>query len=213
MLIKWFGECSFLLQDSLGRRILTDPPSTISIDTLLDLNPNIITLSHYYSDTTNAKINAKKVMLADKASSYKLNFVNISGFPSFQDNSQGRKRGPNIIYNYVFDNLKICNLGYLGHDLPDDILRSIESIDILFIPVGGHFTLNSTEAIKLVHKIKPKVIIPMNYKTTNSLIYLDSCKNFITSIKSVIKTTKNSLDTKTLNSYPVTILLKETKMN
>jgi L-ascorbate metabolism protein UlaG (beta-lactamase superfamily) len=215
MLIKWFGECSLLLQDSFGRRILTDPPSTGSINTLLNLHPNIITLSHYYPDAINTIIIDKKILLANKATSYKLNSCNIIGISSFQDNIEGKKRGPNIIYKYLFDNLKICNLGYLGHTLSDDILLSLGKIDILFLPIGGHFTINSIEATKLVNRINPKIIVPTYYKTSNSPIYLDNCKDFIISMKSIIKATENSFDTNILNTHslPVTILLKENKIN
>ncbi len=92
MLIKWFGECSFLLQDSLGRRILTDPPNTASLESLLSLHPNIITMSHLYPDTATTILNERKIELVDSATSYNFNFSNIIGIPSFQDNVEGKKR-------------------------------------------------------------------------------------------------------------------------
>ncbi|MDS0526835.1 MBL fold metallo-hydrolase [Clostridium sp. SHJSY1] len=215
MLIKWFGECSFLLQDSLGRRIITDPPTTIPIENLLDLHPNVITLSHFCSDSLNDIINEKKIQLVNRATSYTFNFSNILGIPSFQDDIKGQKRGPNIIYKYMFDDLKICNLGYLGHELSDNTLHSLGQIDILFIPIGGNFTLNFVKATKLINKLNPKIIIPMYYRTPNSLIYIDSCKNFIISMKSILKIDEYSFDTSSLdsNSFPITIILKESKLN
>lgn len=215
MLIKWFGECSFLLQDSIGRRVITDPPSTVPIGNLLDLHPNIITLSHFYPESITHIIYEKKIQIINKATSYNVNFSNICGIDSFQDDIEGKKRGPNIIYKYNFDNLDVCNLGYLGHSLSDETLLSLGKIDLLFIPIGGHFTINFIEATKLINRLNPKIIIPMYYRTPNSLIYIDSCKNFIVSMKSVKKIEEDSFDTSSLDSksLPMTIILKESKIN
>ena len=38
-------------------------------------------------------------------------------------------------------------------------------MDILLIPVGGHFTIDAGKATEIVNRIKPKVVIPMHYKT------------------------------------------------
>ncbi len=37
--------------------------------------------------------------------------------------------------------------------------------DIALLPIGGHFTMGPYEAAKAVELIKPKVVIPMHYKT------------------------------------------------
>jgi L-ascorbate metabolism protein UlaG (beta-lactamase superfamily) len=38
-------------------------------------------------------------------------------------------------------------------------------VDILFIPVGGVFTINAAEASQVCTQLRPKVIIPMHFKT------------------------------------------------
>jgi L-ascorbate metabolism protein UlaG (beta-lactamase superfamily) len=37
--------------------------------------------------------------------------------------------------------------------------------DVLFVPIGGHYTLNKEEIVLLIKKIFPKVIIPMHYRS------------------------------------------------
>jgi L-ascorbate metabolism protein UlaG (beta-lactamase superfamily) len=38
-------------------------------------------------------------------------------------------------------------------------------VDILLIPVGGLFTIDPKEATQVAEQIKPKVLIPMHFKT------------------------------------------------
>ena len=33
------------------------------------------------------------------------------------------------------------------------------------IPVGGTYTIDANEAVQLIEQLKPKVVIPMHYKT------------------------------------------------
>ena len=37
-------------------------------------------------------------------------------------------------------------------------------IDILFIPIGGTYTLDSKQSWDIINTIKPKITVPMHYK-------------------------------------------------
>ena len=88
----------------------------------------------------------------------------IKGFPSYHDESMGERRGENIIYKAIIDDISFVHLGDLGHDLDDKTIESLEDIDILFIPVGGTYTIDAKKAWEIINKIKPRVTIPMHYK-------------------------------------------------
>lgn len=212
MLISWLGQCCFLLQDSLGRRILTDPLDLYDIDNILSLNPKLITLSHCHLDTPIRNYKNSKLAIINKDTINHLDFCDISGYLTYHDKNLGIKRGVNYIYKFKFDNLTLCHLGHIGHIPSEEIMSSLRDIDILFIPVGGHFTINGLEASMLVNIIKPKIVIPMYYKNnSNSLEYLDSPQSFITSMKYVIKLNKLTLDTNELefDQSSQTILMRE----
>jgi len=49
-------------------------------------------------------------------------------------------------------------------------LDEIGEIDILFVPVGGRYTLDSTEAAELIKKVEPSIVIPMHYGIPEGLI-------------------------------------------
>ena len=58
--------------------------------------------------------------------------------------------------------MNLCFLGALStKDLPTEADESIESIDILFVPVSSD-TLSPADAYKLAVKLEPKLIIPVS---------------------------------------------------
>ena len=55
----------------------------------------------------------------------------------------------------------MCDIGcYPG----DEAVEKISNCDVLFIPVGGFFTIDHKEAIDLVKKINPKITVPMHFR-------------------------------------------------
>lgn len=46
-----------------------------------------------------------------------------------------------------------------------DGVRNYGTIDILFIPIGGYYTMDSEEALEALRIINPRLTIPMHYNT------------------------------------------------
>ncbi len=66
------------------------------------------------------------------------------------------------------DGWRICHLGDVGHLLTPKQVKQIGEVDVLMIPVGGVYTINGSEAKKVVAQIKPReYIFPMHYGTRN----------------------------------------------
>lgn len=42
-------------------------------------------------------------------------------------------------------------------------LENLKNIDVLFLPIGGTYTMNAKEAASLANHIQPKLVIPMHY--------------------------------------------------
>ncbi len=57
------------------------------------------------------------------------------------------------------------SLGDLGHLLDDKTVGEIGPVDILLIPVGGTYTIDAEEAVKVTAQLNPRLIIPMHFKT------------------------------------------------
>ena len=198
MQITWYGHSCFLIKTSLGKRILIDP-----FDNNLGYDNNfpkcdLVTISHNHFDNSYLNNSNNTTKVINEIGTFDMDFFKIEGLNSFHDKCNGLKRGPNIIYIFKDGTYSLCHLGDLGHIPCSLILEKLKNIDILLIPIGGHFTLNGFEAAKLCTLISPKYIIPMQYKTNKSSLYLDDAKNFILSMKHLKKINSNILDTSDL---------------
>ena len=200
MIIRWLGESCFLIQVSNGRRVLLDPLN-LTINKISSLNPSIITLSHDYLNIDKSSMPIlKNCNTVNTLGVYKFYDILVTGYQGYHDNLYGVKRGENIIYSTAVEGIKLCHLGHIGHTLSIDLISTLSDIDILFIPIGGHFTINSSQALDLIDIIKPKYIIPMYYRNSNCTKFLDSPKDFFINSKKITIIDKDCIDTNTLDS-------------
>lgn len=200
MQIIWYGHSCFLIKASSGKRILLDPFK-------IDINSNasfpkcdLITLSHTHFNHSYINKNNTDTKIINTEGYFDMNFAKTYGINAYHDKLLGLKRGKNIIFILKIDNYTFCHLGDLGHIPDNTILDKLQGIDILFIPIGGKFTLDGYEASKLCELILPKYIIPMQYRTLDSSIPLDDLEKFIFSNKYINKINSSSLDTNILTS-------------
>ena len=123
---------------------------------------------------------------------------------------QGLQRGKNTVFVLEADGLKIVFLGDLGHLLSDDQVKQIGPVDVLFIPIGGVYTLNGSQAKEVVAQLHPKrYVIPMHYGTRvfEDLLppdeFLDGQKN----VQRMLTTNELKISTDVVPPAPVTVLL------
>jgi L-ascorbate metabolism protein UlaG (beta-lactamase superfamily) len=146
--IKWLGHACFLIETADGTRIVTDPFNEEVGYPLPAVEAEIVTVSHQHFDH-----NAVAV---------------VRGRPhvsTFHDAEQGAKRGANVVFVIEADGLRICHLGDLGHLLNEEQLRRIGRVDVLLVPVGGTFTIDAGQAAETVAALRPRIAVPMHYKT------------------------------------------------
>jgi len=179
MKIKWLGHASFLITSDSGVRIITDPytpDESLRYDNINE-TVDIVTVSHEHFDHNNVKaIKGNPVILKKSAEVSGITFKAVS---AFHDNDGGKKRGPDLIFCFAVDGVKVCHLGDLGQIPDDKQVSEIGSVDILFIPAGGYFTIEPDVAGQVVTKIKPKVIIPMHFQTEKTSLPLADVNKFL----------------------------------
>ena len=165
MRIKWLGQSCFLITNKRCINILTDPFDDTLGYKMTKEKINIITISHEHYDHNNTMgIKGKPVVLKGSVNrdTHKMIFKGIS---SYHDSVYGKHRGKNTIFVIKTDEMVLCHLGDLGHLLENVQLEEINQVDILFIPVGGYYTLNHIQADQVIEQLKPKIVLPMHYKT------------------------------------------------
>lgn len=68
------------------------------------------------------------------------------------------------IYRVEVGGVRIAVLGNVVKDLSEEQYEEIGMVDVVVVPVGGNgYTLDATDASKIVRQIDPKVVIPVHY--------------------------------------------------
>jgi L-ascorbate metabolism protein UlaG (beta-lactamase superfamily) len=85
---------------------------------------------------------------------------------SEHDGAAGTERGPNTIFAFELDGVRVCHFGDFGQRaLREEQAEAIGRVDLLFVPVGGGPTIGAREAIAIVHRLSPRWVVPMHYRT------------------------------------------------
>lgn len=91
--------------------------------------------------------------------------MTLSGLATYHDQALGSQRGKNMAFCLDFGGFRVAHLGDLGHPLGKRQIAELAGTDVLFVPTGGHFTIDAAQARDLVAAVKPRVAIPMHYRT------------------------------------------------
>lgn len=187
MRIKWLGHSAFLITSEDGTRIITDPYETGHGLTYGSINEtaDIVTVSHDHGDHNNiAAVQGSPRVVRGTAEAGGIKF---KGIPTAHDDKGGSERGGNTILCFEVDGVSVGHMGDLGHRLSDAQLAEMGGIDVLLIPVGGHFTIDAGAASQVCDRLKPPVIIPMHYKNDGCHFPIAGVDEFIKGKGNVIR--------------------------
>ena len=203
MKIKWFGHSCFLLTSGDGARLLMDP---FKADNHLNYKQvsekaDIVTVSHEHADHnyTDALPGRSEVVKGSTAMAIKN--IKVRGISVSHDEEAGKKLGDNTIFCAVIDDINICHLGDLGHRLSAAQLGAVGKVDVLLVPIGGVFTINVETANAVCADIRPRIAIPMHYKTDRCQFLQWSAEDFAKGKKTVKRLAGSELEI-TKNSRP-----------
>ncbi len=162
--IRWHGHACWEITNDLT--LVTDPHDGKSIGIPApSVAGDIILVSHNHYDHNSVKsVEKDGSKIITDGRKRNISDIDIRGIESYHDEEHGAKRGNNLMYIFTIEGIRFCHLGDLGHELDDDTVEKIGEVDILFIPVGGTFTVDDKQSWNVIDKIKPKIIVPMHYK-------------------------------------------------
>jgi L-ascorbate metabolism protein UlaG (beta-lactamase superfamily) len=175
--LRWHGQSFFDLETSQGTRIAFDPHAIDAYGRII-VRADLVLVSHNHNDHNQVDVieskNKKTISgLREEGRKFEWNLVDekfrdvhLRSVGTYHDDAQGIERGKNTVFILEVDGLRIVHLGDLGHFLTEEQIKQIGQVDVLMIPVGGVYTLNGSDAKKVVTQLKPrKYIIPMHYGT------------------------------------------------
>lgn len=177
-MIKYFGH-SALLFDS----ILIDPHDGGSIGLPVPDYPSVkvVLITHDHYDHNAHQIVKYEVLKEGITGTLDLGPYLISGYKSFHDKENGKRRGKNVIYKVTrkSDNFTLVHMGDLGHSLNEELVKEIEGVNLLALPVGGIITIDSKEASELIEQLHPQGVIPLHYWVKGHYMPLDPVEDFL----------------------------------
>jgi L-ascorbate metabolism protein UlaG (beta-lactamase superfamily) len=198
MKVKWLGHSSFLITSEKGTKIITDPYATNEKLRYGEIkeSADIVTVSHDHFDHGNVSAIGGKPQIYRGPAPAEIKGVKFHSVQVFHDTNQGKDRGKNVIVCMEVDGVKLCHLGDLGHQLSDSEAAQIGSVDVLFSPVGGFYTITADVATEVVNKIKPKAVIPMHFKNERNDFPIAGVEDFVKGKKNVSKKDSSEIEFK-----------------
>ena len=189
MKVKWLGHSCFLITATGGVRTITDP---YAVGGGINYSPieetaDIVVVSHGHDDHSNVSAVRGTPEVVEGSGTKTAQGIQFKGTAAYHDASQGTQRGPNTIFCFTIDDIKLCHLGDLGHVLSPGQVNEIGDIDILFIPVGGFYTIDASVASRVCEQLKPKVVIPMHFRTPKCAYPLAGVEDFLKGKQNVRK--------------------------
>ena len=156
--LTWYGHSCFQLDFGEGGSVIFDPYEAGSVPgaELPDgLTADAVLCSHGHGDH-NA---ADRVALSGRTPKF-----TVTGLDTFHDPEGGRLRGLNRIHIVEYAGFRAAHLGDLGCKLTEGEIAALRGVDLLLIPVGGHFTIDPGEAKEVLEAVQPKLAVPMHYR-------------------------------------------------
>jgi L-ascorbate metabolism protein UlaG (beta-lactamase superfamily) len=165
MVIEWLGHSCFLVTTKGGTRILFDPYDDTVGYSRAEKEVDIVVVSHAHFDHNDLRHITGSYTVVDKPGVHTLGEVTIECIETLHDHSGGAHRGENLVSVLSVRGIRLCHMGDLGCIPEGGVLEKLKGVEVLLIPVGGHYTIGAREALAICERIEPNIIIPMHFKT------------------------------------------------
>ena len=188
MNIRWFGQSAFLLRG--GQSVFVDPFGAMEglaargmqfdYPPVEGVEAELLLVTHEHGDHNAVEvIGGSPQILRSTAGTFDSPVGEVIGVASEHDAVAGTRRGPNTIFCFSLDGLRVCHFGDFGQaELRAEQQRAIGEVDVLFLPVGGGPTVGGESAAAIVRALRPRLVVPMHYRT-DAVDFLDPPDEFL----------------------------------
>lgn len=157
--VEYFGHSCFRLRCG-EQRIVLDPYADGSVPGLppLDLEAEFVYCSHGHGDHSAAD----RVKLLPHGEPE----FTVTELETDHDDAGGSLRGKNTVRVFSFGGLRVAHLGDLGRSLTGPEAEALRGLDLVLIPVGGHFTIDAQTAKEILDTLNPRAAVLMHYRSS-----------------------------------------------
>lgn len=165
MKITYVAHACFVVEAQEGTLVM-DPFIAAMPYRFPRVSAGVVTVSHEHDDhNAVARVSGNPVVVRG-AGTHRVGKLEIVGIASWHDDAGGSKRGTNTIFTFAAEGLRLAHLGDLGTPLDAAQRTALHHAQVLFVPVGGYYTIDAATAAQVVRGLpNARIVVPMHYRT------------------------------------------------
>jgi L-ascorbate metabolism protein UlaG (beta-lactamase superfamily) len=198
MKIRWHGQSAYTL---------TGAEHTVAIDPFGDLGAalagrrrfdyppvpahaaDLLLVTHEHADHNGVEaITGSPQVVRSTAGRFDTPVGEVVAVAAEHDAEAGTSRGPNTIFVFTLDGVRVCHFGDFGQSgLRPQQRAAIGAVDLLIVPVGGGPTIDAAQAAAITRALHPRWVVPMHYRT-DAIDFLEPADAFLALFEQVTPT-------------------------
>jgi len=205
MRVEWHGQSAFSLTGKEAKVFIdpfADMSGLASRGLEFDYPPieanevDLLLITHEHSDHNGVEaVAGEPTVLRSTAGKLESPLGEVTAIASEHDDVAGTMRGPNTIFAFELDGLRVVHFGDFGQSaLRSEQAEAIGAADLLIIPVGGGPTIGGLAAAEITLSLDPTWVVPMHYRTPR-ISFLDTEEEFVNAIAHVERIDSPSFET------------------
>jgi L-ascorbate metabolism protein UlaG (beta-lactamase superfamily) len=204
MRVEWHGQAAFSFEGN-GHRIFIDPFEAGAFEerelrwdypAIEAGGVDLLLVTHEHLDHNGVgAVEGAAETLRATAGRHETALGEILGIASEHDQAAGTERGPNTIFAFTLDGIRVAHFGDFGQaGLRPEQRAALGEVDLLFLPVGGGPTIDGGAAAEITAEIGPAWVVPMHYRTPR-IDFLDTEEAFVDAVGAVERLDGPSFET------------------
>jgi L-ascorbate metabolism protein UlaG (beta-lactamase superfamily) len=206
MRVEWHGQSAFTLEGPEAK-VFIDPFGDMSgmaekRGMQFDYPPievdgvDLLLITHEHLDHNGAEaIAGDPAVLRSTAGRLESPVGEVVAVASEHDEEAGTARGPNTIFVFTLDGVRVAHFGDFGQSaLRPEQRAAIGEVDLAILPVGGGPTIGAEGARAIVEELGPRWAVPMHYRTARTS-FLDTEEEFLATMDRVERLPEPSFET------------------
>ena len=189
MRVEWHGQAAFTLGGEEAT-VVIDPFGDVSslrergiqwdYPEIEVPGADLVLVTHEHLDHNGVEVvGGEPTVLRGEAGTHDSPLGEVVGIASEHDEAAGTERGPNTIFAFELDGVRVVHFGDFGQaELRREQREAIGRVDLLFLPVGGGPTIGAEGAAVIVGELGPLWVVPMHYRTER-IGFLEPADEFV----------------------------------
>ncbi len=176
MRVEWHGQSAFAFEGEEGT-VFVDPFGDMAgladrgiewgYPAIEAEGVDLLLVTHEHRDHNAVEaVAGDPVTLRATAGTHETPLGTVVGVASEHDQRAGTERGPNTIFVFGLDGLRVAHFGDFGQAaLRPEQREAIGEVDLAILPVGGGPTIGGAAAAEIALSLGARWVVPMHYRT------------------------------------------------